>query len=516
MNAAMKASMLALLTALLVAFVGWCCWPPATGAGAGAEDRAGSGSALVWTGTSDSMSGRSGNLPGTPPATTPAMAVSAMAARVPTMAEWIDRAWQCGLDGDAIAAAGTATGAAPAGKAEPEAAPAPTARSLAWEQQLERLQRERRQVLATSQDPRVRAFALELGWAMEPGSSSASTTSSASTQPLSNEAQSRAWSWRVAELASLAETSGDVAVLAAAVTQCQAAAVAGRPNEPACSSLTWRRWAAVEPDNAAPWIVGLAEAQRRGDTSSVENARAKIVSMRRLDDYHRARVAAWAKADLEHHAATGLAGGHVSTDAALKARALQAMVEHSLFTEGTFLSRSQELLRVCSARSIRDANNRETCVRVARWLETHEDSLLGRQLARGLLKSAGGCGDPQDLDCDRRADEQMGLQHAMWRFRPFGALSDLDRLPPHHPARTHPMGSLLGPDPCASAVRHSQGLSEQLLLGEAQGLQRTLEAAGVDWRAHIAEARAFREALNSGRVQTVEGTPAAPASTQRP
>lgn len=49
----------------------------------------------------------------------------------------------------------------------------------------------------------------------------------------------------------------------------------------------------IEPDNAAPWMLALAAATRRGDVAAVDDALARMAESRRFDDHFADTVHAW-------------------------------------------------------------------------------------------------------------------------------------------------------------------------------------------------------------------------------
>lgn len=69
-------------------------------------------------------------------------------------------------------------------------------------------------------------------------------------------------------LVNLALRSGDLAIVALAAQTCHRR----RDASPACGQMTLARWAQLEPDNMAAWLLLAEEARRRKDEAAVAEA----------------------------------------------------------------------------------------------------------------------------------------------------------------------------------------------------------------------------------------------------
>lgn len=81
----------------------------------------------------------------------------------------------------------------------------------------------------------------------------------------------------------LALESNDPAVYALALRQCRVTYQEMAPGP--CQGLSFSQWAAIDPDNALPWIHLAVQAQRGGDSQGADAALAKAAAASRIDGY---------------------------------------------------------------------------------------------------------------------------------------------------------------------------------------------------------------------------------------
>jgi hypothetical protein len=84
------------------------------------------------------------------------------------------------------------------------------------------------------------------------------------------------------ELVQLASGSSDAAVYAMALWACRTTTEGA---DPACGRLSLERWAAMDPDNAMPWLALATKARARGDAAAESVAFRHAAQTHRSDGY---------------------------------------------------------------------------------------------------------------------------------------------------------------------------------------------------------------------------------------
>lgn len=181
---------------------------------------------------------------------------------------------------------------------------------------------------------------------------------------------------RQSSLAALARETSDPGVYALAFRAC-------RKDDPAdaCQALSVRRWAALDPGNATPWLFALDDALQAADVSGQEEALFHIADSARVDDRFDAPVGPIIDA----------AGPEGAEPAAAHALAMEAIGLSAAQISGEFT-----LNRLCRASAATDANRQQLCGSAARLLAGHSDTLLGHML--GVSLDARLTGDTTRLD----------------------------------------------------------------------------------------------------------------------
>jgi len=169
---------------------------------------------------------------------------------------------------------------------------------------------------------------------------------------------------RQPSLAEMARTTSDPRIYALAFRACHK-----RGPIDGCEALSVRRWAALDPGNATPWLYALDDAVTAADVSSQEEALFHVANSSRFDDRFDSPIGPIVDA--------------VGPDGAEPAAA------HALAVEAIGLSAAQvshelTLSQLCRASAATDANRRQLCGAAARLLAEHSDTLLGHMLGVSL------------------------------------------------------------------------------------------------------------------------------------
>lgn len=169
-------------------------------------------------------------------------------------------------------------------------------------------------------------------------------------------------------LLSLAQASQDPAVVALALSQCQAAL-----QPPACRSELSARWVALEPDNAAAWLRQAQVAQDAGDVAGM------------VDAVHRATQAA------HYRPPSAWLARHV---VALMPAEWQGMPRLSLQLQllgsvARLQGPNMAMFEHCREAGAGQANRQQACERLAERLLRDAPDLLSWALATGLGRQAG-------------------------------------------------------------------------------------------------------------------------------
>lgn len=181
---------------------------------------------------------------------------------------------------------------------------------------------------------------------------------------------------RLRTLADLARTTTDPRLYALAYRACRAT-----PARDGCQALGLRRWIALDPGNATPWVFALEDAVAAGDVSGQEEALFQLAASARADDRYDTPVGPLVAA----------AGPDGAEPAAAHALAIDAVGLSAAQATYVFT-----LSRLCRASAPTDANRRQLCIAAARVFSDHSDTTLGR--AMGVALEAHLTGDRTRLD----------------------------------------------------------------------------------------------------------------------
>ncbi|MFL6696848.1 MAG: hypothetical protein ACJ8GJ_06740 [Vitreoscilla sp.] len=164
---------------------------------------------------------------------------------------------------------------------------------------------------------------------------------------------------------------------------------ANRPPAPSCGAISLERWMQLDPDNGAPWLTALSEAQARDDPEGVRVAMSRLASATRFDVYP--RIAAGALALRAEKDGPGLAAGN---DLAFKATSVEAVLPLPPF---------QPLIQVCQDKAGGDAALAQTCRTISDTMFAHSDTLMSLAISGALLLQTTGDASRRDFIRAERA-----------------------------------------------------------------------------------------------------------------
>lgn len=169
---------------------------------------------------------------------------------------------------------------------------------------------------------------------------------------------------RQLSLAEMARTMSDPRIYALAFRTCGTRG----PND-GCQMLSVRRWAALDPGNATPWLYALDDAVRAADVSGQEEALFHVANSSRFDD--------------RFHAPIGPIVGTAGTEGA-EPPAAYALAVDAIGLSAAQISHELTLSQLCRLSAPTDANRQQLCGAAARLLAEHSDTLLGHMLGVSL------------------------------------------------------------------------------------------------------------------------------------
>jgi hypothetical protein len=172
-------------------------------------------------------------------------------------------------------------------------------------------------------------------------------------------------------LVRLAQSSTDPQIYAWAYRSCSDPAPG---SESPCQLVTSEQWARLDAANAEPWLIIAAEAEKRGDASTLDDAMFHVASAERQEQGWGALPAM-----LIEHAPPG---------------ETYLMGALALATDGFGIDAAagvpyQTATKYCNARNLADANRRETCEGVATLLVERSNTLLERAIGIGMARRLG-------------------------------------------------------------------------------------------------------------------------------
>jgi hypothetical protein len=169
-------------------------------------------------------------------------------------------------------------------------------------------------------------------------------------------------------LVKLALASNDVGVYATALYACSGS------NTGACATISYARWAQMEPDNAAAWMMAASEAEARKDSAARASALQRAVS---ANDY-KTRFPTLAEV---------LALDEIQAQPpALLTSTLSMIIGINATSNISWMG---SIVRYCGRTAIRDESRRATCDALATKMAEKDETLLGLMMAKAIGERSG-------------------------------------------------------------------------------------------------------------------------------
>ena len=176
---------------------------------------------------------------------------------------------------------------------------------------------------------------------------------------------------RIATLVNDAASTRDPRVYGLAYHACLPLGIGATPAS-ACTLLSARQWATLDPGNGVPWLAVLADAQAHGDTEGQREALFRMASSTR-----------WHQGYADAPAIVGMQLPDDDTSATanrdLTARAMVASLSFTL----------SSLVAGCKDKAGGDADRAQQCVTIAHLMLDQGDTIIDHLLVGGAVVSAG-------------------------------------------------------------------------------------------------------------------------------
>jgi hypothetical protein len=277
-----------------------------------------------------------------------------------------------------------------------------------------------------------------------------------------------------AALARLAQGSTDPQVYAWAYQACRQS----EPRAPgSCQLVNVEQWARLDPSNAMPWLTIAGEAEKRHDSTALDDAMFHVASAERMDTR-----CGTLPSILVDHVPPGEAHLLGALYLEVEAIGVDAAIPIDYFTATKY----------CGANGLVDANRRETCTRVAELLIDRSTTLLERNIGTSMAKRLGWPAERiQSIEEERDA-----------LFNAF----------------PHEMSQVDGSHGCENVRRELERIHDVARYGEIGSLRRTIEASGKPVKLLAANYReALAERQEKARQEEVAASAApAPYSASAP
>ena len=278
-------------------------------------------------------------------------------------------------------------------------------------------------------------------------------------------------------LAKLAMTTRDPAVYALALQQCQKMVLDMRSAtdaDGACSQLSARRWAQLDPDNGMAWLRVAGDATDRGNAHAIEEV------------MHRLATVSGYRTNFGLGAAAVLNAATEGSPIAKQSLAVELLaVEAAAAVPGL-----QPIVMQCSKEQVTDANRRQLCATVADRMVDTGDTLLVAGIGRAIGERTGWSSERTQ----RSKDELRVLQDS---------------------AASWLVADSLAPGSCAMIERTARYVAAAARLGEMAAMRQLAASSGRSMDDLIANHRR-RQAADATAAAASAAAPAwASASASR-
>ncbi len=185
-------------------------------------------------------------------------------------------------------------------------------------------------------------------------------------------------------LATMAASTTDPRVYALAFRTCSGSSQA------ACQALSARRWAALDPGNAVPWLFLLNDAGRARDASGEQEAWFHVAASTRFDERFYSRL----------QPILSVAGDDPDDQ-----RAAQVLSVLGIGISAAEPISLGPLSKGCRDAALADANRAQLCTKIADLLFDHSDAPTTPPLGASITKRLTG---------DTRRNDQMAKEQQFW------------------------------------------------------------------------------------------------------
>lgn len=239
------------------------------------------------------------------------------------------------------------------------------------------------------------------------------------------------------EAVQLAAGAEDPAVYAMALLMC--AGPAAPDADGACRRLSLQRWAQMDPDNAAPWLLLAGEARARRDSAAEADAFSHAATAHKIDSYS-GSVLAFAEPEVPH-------------DATPLDRLYLAIQAIGVETAAPLSRYDSVALHHCPADAMPDDTVRRQCDSLAELLVTKSSSLIDLGVGASIGARAGWRAE--------RVQKLMLEQHALMQAIMSQSAADEGK-----------------PWTCDAVSRVDAYLRQRVHLGEIGAAQEVLDRSG--------------------------------------
>jgi hypothetical protein len=234
----------------------------------------------------------------------------------------------------------------------------------------------------------------------------------------------------------LAAGAVDPAVYALVLSMCDKRA--GADPDPACQQLSLQRWAAIDPDNAVPWLLLAGKARLSHDDAAEAEAFSHAAKAHRFDDYSDS-LFAFSDPELPPDV-TPLERSYF----AIEVIGVEAAAGSPVYGVAS---------QHCSSAAMQDSNVRQQCESLAQLLVRKGTTLLDLGVGRAIGARAGWSSD--------RINELLQEQHALMQAITQATSSDNDKL-----------------WTCDTVNRVNAYMVQRVRLGEVGAAREVLERSG--------------------------------------
>jgi hypothetical protein len=189
---------------------------------------------------------------------------------------------------------------------------------------------------------------------------------------------------RLRLLGTMAASTTDPRIYALAIRTCSGS------TDAACQALSMRRWAALDPGNAVPWLFLLNAAEQAADASGQQEAWFHVASSARFDERFYTQLQPILSA---------------ASDDPDDQRAAEVLSVMGIGMAAAQTINFGPLLKGCRDTAVADANRAQLCAKIADLLYEHSDAPTARMFGASITKRMAG---------DGRRSEQIAKEQQFW------------------------------------------------------------------------------------------------------